>query len=116
MRTILVVDDEEDIRQLVARMLRHGGFEVLEAESGAEASQLYSALGPVDLVVADVVMAEESGPELAARLRQGSPDLKVLYISGCPHVRFERRAEQTGFLPKPFTIAELVQSVTELLS
>jgi two-component system cell cycle sensor histidine kinase/response regulator CckA len=114
MRTILLVDDEEDIRELVAKMLRYGGFEVLEADSGAQAGQLY-ADRPVDLVVTDVVMAGESGPELAERLRRTSPELKVLYISGCPNVRHEAWSQQASFLPKPFTIAEIVGSVSTLL-
>jgi CheY-like chemotaxis protein len=115
MRTILVVDDEEEIRELVAKMLRYGGFDVLEAASGAQAAQVYADCGAVDLVVTDVVMAEETGPELAERLRQESPDLKVLYISGSPQLRQEL-AEQTAFLPKPFTIAEIVGSVSDLLT
>ena len=115
MSRILVVDDEAEIRELVARMLRYGGFDVLEAESGAQAAQVYADCGEVDLVVTDVVMAEESGPELAERLRRDSPELKVLYISGTPEV-CQEWAEPGTFLPKPFTIAEIVGSVSELLT
>ena len=114
MRTILVVDDEDEIRQLVARMLRHGGFQVLEAGSGAQAAQVYAGAS-VDLVVTDVVMPSESGIELAERLRRMAPDVKVLYISGCPQARLEPW-EQSTFLPKPFTIAELCGSVNALLT
>ena len=115
MKTVLVVDDEEDIRELVAKMLRHGGFDVLEAESGARASEVYAG-NRVDVVVTDVVMEGESGPELGARLQHGSPELRVLYISGCPNAHQEPQTDRTAFLPKPFTVAELVGSVSELLT
>jgi two-component system cell cycle sensor histidine kinase/response regulator CckA len=116
MRRILVVDDEPDVRRLVARMLRHGGYEVLEAESGAEAAQMFADRGRIDLVVADVMMADVQGPQLAERLRQDSPDLKVLYISGCPDAQDGGRPGRTAFLQKPFTIAEIVGSVGDLLT
>ncbi len=115
MKTVLVVDDEADIRELVAKMLRYGGFDVLEAESGARASDVYAA-NRVDVMVTDVVMAGETGRELGERLQHASPDLKVLYISGCPGARHDQQTERTAFLPKPFTIAELVGSISELLA
>ena len=115
MKTVLVVDDEADIRDLVAKMLRYGGFEVLEAESGARAADVYAA-HRVDVVVTDVVMEGETGRELGARLQLTSPELKVLYISGCPNAGDDAQRDGTAFLPKPFTIAELVDSVSELLA
>jgi two-component system cell cycle sensor histidine kinase/response regulator CckA len=115
MSTVLVVDDEEDIRQLVAKMLRHGGFDVLEAGSATQAAEVYAERGAVDVVVTDVIMAGGTGPALAERLRLVAPDLKVLFISGGPRDRV-KPTPQTAFLAKPFTIAELVGSVTELLT
>jgi len=115
MNTVLVVDDEEDIRQLVARMLRHHGFDVLEAGSASQASALYARHGGVDVVVTDVVMHGETGHELGARLRRSVPDVRVLYISGWPGVSLEDSG-LAAFLPKPFTMAEIVESVSELLN
>jgi len=116
MRTILVVDDEDDIRGLVAKMLRYRGFDVLEAESGAAASEIYEREGPFDLVVTDVRMDGESGPQLGDRLRKVSPDLKVLYISGCQHAHEDARGEGSAFLPKPFTPDALAAKVREVLA
>ena len=115
MSTVLVVDDEEDIRQLVAKMLRHGGFDVLEAGSAAQAAEVYAEQGSVDVVVTDVIMTGETGPALAERLRLVSPDLKVLFISGGSRDRMHS-TPRTAFLAKPFTIAEIVGSVTALLT
>jgi DNA-binding NtrC family response regulator len=115
MSTVLVVDDEEDIRHLVARMLRHGGFDVVEAGSGEQASEVYADHGAIDVVVTDVILDGETGTELGARLQESAPDLKVLYISGCPDVHYVKTSERAAFLSKPFTIAEIVDSVSDLL-
>src|SRR5947207_13515984 len=85
-QTILVVDDEAEVRKLVAAILGHLGYSVLTADSGDHAMALYEKVGGrIDLLVADVVAPGMSGPLLAERLTELQPDMKVLYISGYDH-------------------------------
>ncbi|MCW2964977.1 MAG: sensor protein [Actinomycetia bacterium] len=103
---ILVVDDDEAVRELVARMLRDQGHEAVTAGTAAEA---LAARGPWDLVVSDVVMPDVNGPELVRRL--GATD--HLLISG--YDAHALVADGTPFLAKPFTAADLAQKVREAL-
>ena len=104
---ILLVEDEESIRDLAARVLRGRGYEVIEAHDGMEALERVgddSAL--VDLLVTDVVMPRLSGMKLAARLRQAQPRLPVVFMSGYAQAGFDVSGMTTGldeFLQKPFT-------------
>jgi DNA-binding NtrC family response regulator len=116
-RTIVVVDDEAPIRQLVGRMLRYQGFEVLEAASGAGAAALCSSHPtPVRLIVTDVTMPDVSGPDLARQLMGSYADMRVLYMSGNPERTTNPGDRRTSFLQKPFSYAALVAAVKELLS
>jgi CheY-like chemotaxis protein len=114
---VLVVEDEDSVRHLVAKLLRDGGYEVVEAAGPAEALRL-ARDGGVDLLLTDVVMPGESGHELAQRLRAEQPGLLVLYMSGYTddvvmrHGVFERRL---AFVEKPFTRASLLKAVRETL-
>src|SRR5262249_30283080 len=81
--TILVVEDEDALREVTARMLRRTGYAVLTAADGPEALQLVAEhQGPIDLLVSDVVMPRMLGREVAERLQEVQPDLRVLYVSG----------------------------------
>ena len=81
-RVVLVVDDEQGLRELVCRTLQAEGFTTLEAGHGAEALEVMEgAPEPVDLVVTDVVMPGMDGRELGRRISQRWPDLPILYIS-----------------------------------
>jgi two-component system cell cycle sensor histidine kinase/response regulator CckA len=102
--TILLVEDDEGLRGLMARGLRSRGFDVLEAANGREALKALTAT--VDLIVSDVVMPDVDGLALA----RARPDLKVLFISG---YAFDHPGP---FLPKPFTLAQLVAAVKETIS
>lgn len=117
--TILVVDDEEMLRELLARALRAAGYTVLEASHGAEAWQLVEqAAAPIDLVITDVVMPEIDGRELGRRLAQRAPTLPVLYISAYQvNDIFSRGAPDRSmpFLRKPFEVGDLLASVRQLL-
>ncbi|MHC4429554.1 MAG: hybrid sensor histidine kinase/response regulator [Planctomycetota bacterium] len=116
--TILLAEDESNIRSLLAEVLRGRGFEVLVAENGEEALELAARHeGSIDLLVCDVVMPSIGGPDLARRLRRDSPDLPVLFVSGYTFDAMSA-GELSGepFLQKPFTPAALVDSVRKLLS
>jgi PAS domain S-box-containing protein len=115
--TILLAEDEEGIRELLARILRHNGFEVLETDSGERALEVARAWpGSIDLLVSDVVMPGMTGGELAATLQSERPDVLVVLVSGnVDSAVVESVAEGTGaFLAKPFKPSELINVIAEL--
>jgi PAS domain S-box-containing protein len=117
--TVLVVEDEEGVRDFARRVLERCGYRVLEAASGAEALGIAAGHpGTIDLLATDVVMPGANGRVLAEQLSGVRPDLKVLYISGYADEEVLRRgvAEAgAAFLPKPFTPAALASKVREVL-
>ncbi len=117
--TILVVEDEELVRTMIAEALRRYGYQVLEARKGAEALVLHQEhQHPIDLLMTDVVMPEMSGQSLAERLVQANPHLKVLFTSGYSDnaiVRHGILLEGLHFIQKPFTIVALLQKIREVL-
>jgi two-component system cell cycle sensor histidine kinase/response regulator CckA len=116
--TILLVEDEEAVRNLTVEILKLGGYKVLAAPDGQEALELFRREGEaVDLVVTDVVMPGLSGPEMAGELRRERPGLKVLFISGYTDRELWAGQEEEGmaFLSKPFRPAELNAVIRELL-
>jgi PAS domain S-box-containing protein len=118
--TVLLVEDELPVREVARECLEAAGITVLEAQSPAEAMQVAgSHLGQIDLLLTDVVMPEMRGNELADRLRQQQPNLKVLFMSGYAYdsaISKVSTTENTGFLQKPFSIAGLHSRVSELLN
>ncbi len=119
-RTILVVDDEEVVRILVARALVDAGYRVLEATHGAAAlAMLESGLRDVDLVVCDLVMPALSGRDLARWLGAHRPELPVLLISGYPLPYLEAHDLYDPAIPllrKPFLPSRLIEAVEEALA
>ena len=117
--TILLVEDEPSVRGLVFEALRINGYTVLEARHGIEALLMGTKhLGPIHLLLTDVVMPQMSGPEVADKLTSLRPDMKVLYMSGYPdHPVFGQGGlkKATAFLQKPFAPNVLVQKVREVL-
>ncbi|MCA9689362.1 MAG: response regulator [Nannocystaceae bacterium] len=113
--TILVVEDEEQVRALIDATLRAAGYDVLTAEDGRQAVQVAEAQSrQIDLVVTDVVMPRMNGREMVERLRARTPDLDVLFISGHANDEVLRRGirrEDLNFLAKPFTPETLVSRV-----
>lgn len=117
--TILVVEDDPAVRGLVHEALRLNGYEVLVARHGIEALLTGAKhMGPIHLLVTDVVMPQMSGPEVAEKLTGVRPEIKVLYMSGYPdHPVFSQGGvnRETAFLQKPFTPNVLTQKVREVL-
>jgi signal transduction histidine kinase len=117
--TVLLVEDEPGVRALLRHVLLMNGYSVLEAGHGGEAlrvSEHYA--GPLHLLITDVVMPEMSGGELAARLKQLRPDLKVLFLSGYTEdavVRHGVSEAESAFLQKPFSLPVLARKVREVL-
>jgi DNA-binding NtrC family response regulator len=118
--TILLVDDEESVRSIVTKILRRGGYTVLEADSGAGAlavAQTYPA--HIDMVITDLHMPGAQGPEVVKQLLAVLPDLRVLFISGyADHDVVARTGVGGGanFLHKPFSGKDLTDAVEAALS
>jgi len=116
--TILLVEDDEGVRGLTRLLLEKDGHRVVACVGGKEAIEAMGAInGDVRLVVTDVVMPEMSGPEVARRLREIDPSLKVLYISGYSEDRLVQAASDEGsaLLRKPFTAEALGLAVRRVL-
>lgn len=117
-RTLLVVDDEPDVRQLLEAILRRAGHRILAAPHAAAAIAAVRAHGGrIDGLVTDVVMPGMTGPELAEQLRSEQPGLRVLFISGLVEDTFLEAAAlpaATGFLAKPFSPDRLLAAVDGL--
>jgi two-component system cell cycle sensor histidine kinase/response regulator CckA len=111
---VLVVDDEDTIREFVDRVLRRAGYHIVVAADGSQAIEIAKTQGPFDLLLADVVMPAMAGPEVARQLRLLEPDLKVLYLTGHSDALFaDRRVlwDQESFLEKPVTMTGLLEAV-----
>ncbi len=117
--TVLVVEDEESVRQLVVRTLREAGYTALEAGNAREAQPLGRHYdGPIDLLVTDVVMPDLDGPALARDLAAARPEMAVLFITGYPgsvDVNEGRFGVRAALLTKPFAPEELREAVADLL-
>ena len=117
--TVLVVEDEEGVRELVRDILEASGYKVLEAAHGAGALEIVERhAGPIHLLVSDVVMPEMSGRDLAQQLAVRCPDTKVLFMSGYTDHAVAHRGvldPEMEFLQKPFTAATFTGKVRELL-
>jgi CheY-like chemotaxis protein len=117
--TVLLVEDEPEVRGLARDILHQQGYTVLEAADGGEALRIGREHGgPIHLLVTDVVMPQMGGRELADHLKAGRRETKVLYVSGyTDDAILHQGVSETGtaFLPKPFTAAELAHKVREVL-
>ncbi len=118
-KTILVVDDEPQIRSLVKSVLSRRRHRILEASDGVEAVEVFERPGvKIDLILTDVIMPRMDGIELAGRASSQSPKLRVIYMSGKCEADAVRRDVDTkgfGFVRKPFNIGELDRKVNQFL-
>ncbi len=115
---VLVVDDDEGIRHFAARALGHGGYEVVTACDGLEAIRLVETLPRFDLFVLDVKMPGMRGDELARRLHDRDPNIKVVYFTGYADQFFALRPllrENETVLVKPVTMEEFLNAVSHRL-
>jgi two-component system cell cycle sensor histidine kinase/response regulator CckA len=110
---VLMVDDEPAQRQLFAVALRREGYLVLEARNGAEALDVAERAGHIDLVVSDVMMPLMKGPEMATRLRERFPSVRVLFVSG--FLIEEDLGHDAHVMQKPFVRKDLLKSVVEII-
>lgn len=117
--TILLVEDNESVRDLAHMVLKGNGYRILEASGPQEALKVFDGHdGHVHLLLTDVVMPGGSGPTLAEELRNRQQDLKVLYVSGYPqdtHAIRDLDTQKGAFLAKPFTPVSLGLKVREIL-
>jgi PAS domain S-box-containing protein len=117
--TILLVEDEFGVRELVRELLTQAGYEVVDAPNGVEALSIFeSTHQKIDLMITDAVMPQMSGRELVDRAKRVRPDLKVLYMSGYTDKAIVHDGvleEGTAFLGKPFKADTLLLKVRELL-
>jgi CheY-like chemotaxis protein len=117
--TVLLVEDEAVVRTLVRNTLLQNGYRVLEAENGSQALRICERhRGPIHLLVTDVVMPGINGRELAERLTQQRPELRIMFMSGYTDETIAHHgvlAPGVGFLQKPFTLDALARKVRETL-
>ncbi len=122
--TILVVEDDPDVRKLTVALLKRLGYVVLEAEDGETALSIFEENPDIDLLLSDVVLPGDiSGPEIADSARRQRADLNVLFMSGYAEDVVRRQASGAGqardsgddLLPKPFSRGDLARKVREVL-
>lgn len=118
--TILVVEDEEEVKKVAVRILRNQGYKVLEASQGLDAFLICGEhKGPIHLFLTDVVMPKMGGRELADRIKSIRPEIKVLYMSGYTDnviVHHGILEEGINYIQKPFTVEDLARKVWEVLN
>jgi CheY-like chemotaxis protein len=117
--SILLVEDDEQVRGLIRTLLTSDGFRVIEARNGAEGLRLGEEhAGGIDLLLSDMLLPELSGYDLAARLRERYPDLKIVLMTGYIEGEIVQRCLSelgAAFLDKPFAPATLRQLVRDTL-
>lgn len=117
--TILVVEDEDVVRELVCQVLRRQGYHVIRVQHGGSAllkSEQY--MDNIHLILSDIVMSEMNGPELVKRLKVHHPEMKILYMSGYLDDEIVRHGileEDVQFIQKPFSPVSLLKKVREVL-
>jgi PAS domain S-box-containing protein len=118
--TVLLVEDEEMVRNLARDFLQQAGHTVLEARHGSEAIRICEQYGAsIHLIVTDVVMPQMGGIEMIRRIKTLRPQIKFLYVSGYTDdalIRQGVRTDEVSYLAKPFTGKELISKVGEILS
>ncbi|MBX3745210.1 MAG: response regulator [Verrucomicrobiae bacterium] len=121
MKTILLVDDDNDFRETLGRVLARAGYEVRQATNGREAVASYRE-APSDLVITDLIMPEREGIETILELRRLQPEVRVIAISGGGRVGpgdYLRMAQSLGAqrtLSKPFPSDQLLKAIEEVLA
>lgn len=118
---ILLIDDEKIILKGLSKMLKIKGFEVETAENGHIALKKLESLKP-DLIITDIIMPEKDGIEVIMGVKQKSPEIKIIAISGGGRINAENHlyiAQNIGadaILTKPFSTAELIEKINEIMT
>ncbi len=117
--SVMIVEDEDDVRSIAVRSLKRFGYKVFEAENGGMAYLMCEKMEkPVDLLITDVIMPQMNGAELNAKIRECWSDFKVLYLSGYTFNVVAKKGiidSETAFLQKPFEPIALARKVREVL-
>lgn len=113
--TILLVDDDESVRELGARILERRGFRVILASDGVQALALSNDEPDVHLLVTDVVMPKLGGVELAKKLRELRPSTRVLFMTGLAPDRWDDHHVEGPVIRKPFVLEDLAERVRAAL-
>lgn len=116
--TILVVDDDSDIRSLTRTFLEHEGYNVYTSGDADRAAQIFRRAAHIDLLITDYSMPHRSGMDLAREIKSLQPTLPILIISGIllDPMQFQYlRTEGWNFLAKPFSFPQLLANVHEIL-
>lgn len=120
MARILLIDDDDGVRDILRLMLTHLGHTIIDARDGEEGLDLYHPAAH-DLVITDLVMPGKGGLEVVKQLREQQPDLKIIAMSGGGRpgtgasLRAAREAGASAVLAKPFTLTELADLIRDLL-
>jgi PAS domain S-box-containing protein len=117
--TILVAEDQREVRAVARAILQRHGYRVIEAANGAEALAHLAAGEPIDLLLTDIVMPDMTGPEVAAQARLGGSSVRVLYTSGYASdavIKSGVLSSDAAFIQKPYAGQSLLQTVRRVLS
>jgi signal transduction histidine kinase/CheY-like chemotaxis protein len=114
--TVLVVDDDRDVRELTIACLESVGYRVLFADSGRAALDIIGGNTPVDVLLLDIAMPEMNGPEAARAILSKRPSLPIIYMTGYVGSTRLHGNEQQRLIKKPFTVADLTEKVQEALT
>jgi|ERR1700752_128080 len=121
MNSILLVDDDEQFRSMLAESLRRAGFSVDEASDGREGLKAY-AHHPRDLIITDLIMPEKEGLETIQEFRQNYPDARIIAISGgsrkgpYDYLKMAKLFGARRVLAKPFARDEILEAITQVLA
>ena len=120
MANILIIDDDNQFRTMLRKMVERNGYEVVEASDGKEGIKLYRK-NPTDLIITDLIMPDKDGIETIQELRKDFPDVKIIAISGGgrlgPHdyLHLAKMLGAQRTLTKPIELDELLKAIEELL-
>ena len=114
-KTILVVEDTAVVLKIVRTLLEKANFRVLAATSADEAMRFAESAKTIDLLLSDVMMPDLSGPDLALKLRELRPEMRVMLMSGYPDGALLVLNYGWHFITKPFVPAQLVAKINEVL-
>lgn len=112
-RNILFVEDEEMVRKFITRALRNEGYTVFDYSSSVEASKSFTDK-KIDIIITDIIMPEISGVDMVNTIRESTPDLQVLFISGYSEKKLQGVEYGYGFLQKPFSLDQLISKVRQI--